>query len=52
VAFACVQSLDMAPAALRADIVAWLRRRIGTLDAPGDGRLPADAPPAGQPDLP
>lgn len=31
-AFACVQSLDMAPQALRADIVAWLRRRIGTLD--------------------
>jgi hypothetical protein len=32
-AFACVQSLDMAPPALRADIVAWLQRRIGTLDA-------------------
>lgn len=31
-AFACVQSLDMAPAEVRADIVAWLRRRIGTLD--------------------
>jgi hypothetical protein len=37
-AFACVQSLDLAPEALRADIVAWLRRRIGTLD-----QLPAVA---------
>lgn len=41
-AFACVQSLDLAPEALRADIVAWLRRRIGALDA-----LPA--PPAHPP---
>jgi len=43
-AFACVQSLDMAPAGLRADIVAWLRRRIGTLD-----QLLAQAPPPGEP---
>ena len=47
VAFACVQSLDLAPDALRADIVAWLRRRIGTLDD-----LLADAPPAAQPARP
>lgn len=40
-AFACVQSLDMAPAGLRADIVEWLRRRIGTLE-----QLLAQAPPA------
>jgi hypothetical protein len=48
-AFACVQSLDMAPEALRADIVAWLRRRIGTLD-----QLLEGAPPAGpvHPDAP
>jgi hypothetical protein len=43
VAFACVQSLDLAPRELRADIVAWLRRRIGTLD-----QLLAGASPAGQ----
>lgn len=43
-AFACVQSLDMAPAGLRADIVGWLRRRIGTLD-----QLLAQAPPGEPP---
>lgn len=32
-AFACVQSLDLAPSAVRADVVAWLDRRIGSLDA-------------------
>jgi hypothetical protein len=46
-AFACVQSLDLAPGALRADIVAWLRRRIGTLD-----ELLAGASPAAQPARP
>jgi hypothetical protein len=33
VAFACVQSLELAPDALRADIIAWLDRRVGRLDA-------------------
>lgn len=33
VAFACVQSLDQASVPLRADIAAWLDRRIGPLDA-------------------
>ncbi|MGI8560071.1 MAG: hypothetical protein ACR2J7_01240, partial [Luteimonas sp.] len=33
VAFACVQSLELAPNALRADIIAWLDRRVGRLDA-------------------
>ena len=47
-AFACVQSLDMAPAAVRADIVAWLRRRIGTLDQ----WLAQAPPPAGSPGEP
>ncbi len=52
-AFACVQSLDLAPAALRADIVAWLRRRIGTLEQWLAQPLPAGAPPAtDQPGLP
>lgn len=46
-AFACVQSLDLAPGELRADIVAWLGRRIGTLD-----QLLANALPAGQPARP
>lgn len=32
-AFACVQSLDRASAALRAEIAQWLDQRIGTLDA-------------------
>ena len=31
-AFACVQSLDQAPIAVRRDIVAWLDRRVGSLD--------------------
>ena len=44
-AFACVQSLDMAPAALRDDIVAWLQRRIGTLDELLADRLPAAGAP-------
>lgn len=46
-AFACVQSLDLAPDALRADIVAWLQRRIGAFE-----RLLADVPPATQPARP
>lgn len=33
VAFACVQSLELAPDDLRADILAWLDRRVGRLDA-------------------
>jgi hypothetical protein len=32
-AFACVQSLDKAPPALRAEIVRWLDARIGSLEA-------------------
>ena len=28
-AFACVQSLELAEPALQAEIVAWLRRRVG-----------------------
>lgn len=32
-AFACVQSLEMAPQDVRADIEAWLARRAGGLDA-------------------
>ncbi|HET8941968.1 MAG TPA: Stealth CR1 domain-containing protein [Rudaea sp.] len=31
-AFACVQSLDLAPPAVRRDVVAWLDRRVGSLD--------------------
>lgn len=53
-AFACVQSLDLAPEALRADIVAWLRRRIGTLDQwlaqPAAATAPSPSP--AQPGLP
>lgn len=30
-AFACVQSLDLAPPAIRSDILAWLDRRVGSL---------------------
>lgn len=32
-AFACIQSLELAPAAVHADILAWLDRRIGRLDS-------------------
>jgi hypothetical protein len=45
-AFACVQSLDMAPAGLRAGIVAWLQRRIGTLDELLAQAPPLEPPPA------
>lgn len=33
VAFACVQSLELAPEALRAEILEWLDHRVGRLDA-------------------
>ncbi len=31
-AFACVQSIEMAPMPLQAEVMAWLQRRIGSLD--------------------
>lgn len=33
-AFACVQSLELAPAAARAHVLAWLDRRVGALPSP------------------
>jgi hypothetical protein len=43
-AFACVQSLELAPAAARAHVAAWLDRRVGGL--PPAGYHPHPAPPA------
>ncbi|AVP99139.1 capsular biosynthesis protein [Ahniella affigens] len=42
-AFACIQSLELAPPALHAEIVAWLDRRIGRLDSWLTG-VASDAP--------
>lgn len=39
VAFACVQSLDLAPEPLRAQVLRWLRGRIGGLDEVLEGAI-------------
>lgn len=45
-AFACIQSLELAPPALHADIIAWLDQRVGRLDD-WLAQTPTDSDPAG-----